>query len=492
MTPALVRSLKLALGVAVALALYALLGPSTGFSEQARRTAAAAALIAVWWVTEALPLEATGLLPIALFPLLGIADLKQASAPYANNVIFLFLAGMLLGQAMETWNLHRRLALGVLRAFGQGPAMLVGGFLVATAFVSMWVSNLAASVMMAPIALSVATAFSVRDAGPSFRPALLLAVAFGASIGGLGTLIGTPPTAQFAAFMAADVNRPVTFLEWLKIGLPLQAVMLPLAWLILTRLAFRVPARAARVEGSHAATDLGPWSWEERAVAIVFLLAAAGWIFTPVLAKWSALDGTLAGAILARVTDTGVGVTCAIALFIIPARTRTDQPNPTPRGLLTWRDAEKVHWGVLLLFGGGLSLAETLTRHGVDARLAHLAEPLHSLPLFFTLWIITLGAIILTEFASNTALVAAGLPIALGMSKALGVAPEVLLVTITLAASLGFMLPAGTPPNAVVFATRQVTMRQMMRGGLLLDLAASLLVPLLVLACAKAGVLPGV
>lgn len=484
MTPGLLRMVKLLAGLALAMGVYALLGPDSGFTELARRTAAAGVLIAVWWVTEAVPLEATGLLPIAVFPLLGIADIKQATGPYANPVIYLFLAGMLLGRAMEVWGLHRRLAVATLRAFGGGPAMLVGGFLVATAFVSMWVSNLAAAVMMAPIALSVANTYAERDAGVSFRPALLLAVAFGSSIGGLGTLIGTPPTAQFAAFMTDQVGHTVTFVEWLKVGLPLQAVILPLAWFILTVVAFKVPRRAAVIGDAQHAPP-GPWAWEEIAVGVVFLAAGAGWILTPLLAKWSAIEGTLAASLLSRVTDTGVGVVCALALFVIPAKARPGT------GLLTWTDAEKVHWGVLLLFGGGLALAEALTRHGVDAKLATFAQPLQGLPLFVTLWIISLGAIILTEFASNTALVAAGLPIALGMSKALGLPPEVLLVTITLAASLGFMMPAGTPPNAVIFATRLVTIRQMMRGGLLLDLAASVLVPALVLTCAKLGVLPG-
>lgn len=492
MTPGVRRTLALAAGALAAGLAYALLGPESGLTEAGRRTAAAGVLIGVWWVTEALSLEATGLLPLALFPVLGIADGKQTAAAYANPTIFLFLAGMILGQAMETWALHKRVALATLRVFGRGPAMLVGGFLVSTAFVSMWVSNLAAAVMMAPIALSVAKAFDEREAGASFCPALLLAVAFGASIGGLGTLIGTPPTAQFAAFMASEMKRPVSFAEWLGVGLSLMAVMLPVAWAVLAVVAFRVPRRAdgaTAFDPDRARRDLGAWTREQILVALVFVLAGCGWVFAPLAAQWDVLEGTVAAAVLGTCSDTVVGIACVLLLFLLPARAA---PGEGARGLLVWRDVEKVHWGVLLLFGGGLALAEALTRHGVDARLAALAQPLAGLPLFVLLWIIALCAILLTEFASNTALVAAGLPVALALSGALGVPPEVLLVTVTLAASLGFMLPAGTPPNAAIYATRMVTMRQMMRGGLLLDLAASVVVPTLVLAAKALGVLPGV
>ncbi|CAG1002292.1 Sodium-dependent dicarboxylate transporter SdcS [Phycisphaerales bacterium] len=483
------RLVKILAGVALALAAYALLGQS-GLTEPGRRTAAAALLIATWWVTEALPLEATGLLPIALFPILGISDIKEATASYANQIVFLFLGGMLLGQAMEAWNLHRRFALMTLRVFGGGPSMIIGGFLVATAFVSLWVSNLAAAAMMAPIALSVAATltFDREDHAATFRASLMLAVAFGASIGGLGTLIGTPPTAQFAVFMEEKLHRPISFLEWLQVGLPIQLVMLPLAWAVLTLVAFRVrggSGRAGRETIAREQAAMGPWTRPQVLVSLVFLGAGLGWILTPLLAKWDALQGTLAASILSRVTDAGIAIVCAMALFIIPAR------RPDGHALLTWRDAEKTHWGILLLFGGGLSLADALARHKVDAYIASLAGPLEGAPLFLVLWAFAVGAIILTEFASNTALVAAALPVALGISHRIGVAPEVLLVNVTLAASLGFMLPAGTPPNAVVYSTRLVTMRQMMKAGAWLDVASSLVVPALVWACLKLGLLPG-
>lgn len=488
MTPGAMRVLKLAAGVLAAFVAYVLLG-NTGLTEEGRRTAAAGLLIAVWWVTEALPLEATGLVPLALFPVLGVATIKEAATPYADQIVFLFLGGMLLGQAMETWNLHRRLALTTLRVFGGSTRGLVGGFLVATAFVSLWVSNLAAAAMMAPIAISVAGAVTHRDEryARTFRAALMLAVAFGSSIGGLGTLIGTPPTAQFAAFMSKQVGRDVSFLEWLKIGVPLQLVMLPLTWFVLTFVAFRVRGGGdARTIVARHEAELGGWTREQVLVGAAFLLAAVAWMARPFLLDLEALKDTPTLAVIQRVSDAGIAVACAMLLFIIPAR-RTDEPG----GLLTWRDAEKTHWGVLLLFGGGLSLADAISRHGVDKYIASLSGPLEGAPLLLILWAFAIVAIILTEFASNTALVAAGLPVALGVAEKLGVPPAVMLVNLTLAASLGFMMPAGTPPNAVVFATRMVTMRQMMRGGLLLDIAASILVPVLVYACHKLGVLPG-
>lgn len=485
----MIRLAKVLGGVLLAAIAYGLLGDS-GLTELGRRTAAAALLIATWWVTEALPLEATGLAPIALFPLLGIADIKEATAPYANQIVFLFLGGMLLGQAMETWNLHRRFALTTLRVFGGGPSRVIGGFLVATAFVSLWVSNLAAAAMMAPIALSVARTltFDREEHAATFRASLMLAVAFGASIGGLGTLIGTPPTAQFAQFMEVNLRQPVSFLEWLKVGVPLQAVMLPLAWLVLTVLAFRVRGGSGHAGAdvvAHERAEMGPWTRPQVLVSVVFLAAGLGWVLTPLLAKWHVLKDTMAGALLSRVSDAGVAMVCALAMFIIPVR------RPDGNALMTWRDAEKVHWGILLLFGGGLSLAEAIARHKVDVYIASLAGPLEGAPLFLVLWVFAVGAIVLTEFASNTALVAAALPVALGIARRLGVPPEVLLVNVTLAASLGFMLPAGTPPNAVVYSTQMVSMRQMMKAGAWLDVASSLVVPALVWLCLKLGLLPG-
>ncbi|MDX2131989.1 MAG: DASS family sodium-coupled anion symporter [Planctomycetota bacterium] len=483
--------LRVGAGVVAGALVYALLGAA--LSEEGRRVAALGVCIALWWVTEALPLEATGLAPIALFPLFGVATVEQAAAPYANPVIFLFLGGMILGQAMERWNLHRRVALWALAQVGAAPFMLIGGVLAITAFLSMWVSNTAAAVMMAPIAASIAGI--IASPAPGARrgiplgAALLLAVAYGASIGGLGSLIGTPPTAQFAAFMQRELDRPVSFGEWLRFGLCIVLIMGVAAWGVLSLLCAERTDPSSRAgvrdEIARQRRDLGAWTMGERVVLGTFLVAAFGWLGAPALARAPDLAGTLIADVCSRLKDSVVAIAAALALFILPGSLRPFRP------VLTWHEAERVPWGVLILSGGGLSLADALSRHGVDAALAGALAPLAGAPLLVLLFVLACGAIILTEFASNTALAAAALPVALAVARSMDVPPPLLLVTIVVAASLGFMMPAGTPPNAIVYATRRVTMRQMMNAGFRLDLLAAALAPVAVYAAWKLGLLPG-
>lgn len=471
---------------------YVLLGAQHGWTPEARRVAAVGALMASWWMTEALPIEATGLLPIALFPLLSIAPLDKAAAPYADKIIFLFLGGMLLGQTMERWNLHTRFSLRVISLLGASPSRLIGAFLLAAALLSMWVSNTAATVMMLPIGASVAS--WVREqrraaASPDghtasdrlddeLGAAIVLAIAFGASIGGVGSIIGTPPIAQFAAYVnrLADQNGGdrVTFFTWLRLGLPTLLIMLPAAWFVLSRMAFRFPREESgdiRPRMRQMLTSLGPMSAPQYLTLAVFAGAAILWV----------------GGHWLEIEDSVIAIGAAILLFIIPVR---DGDGPR-RSLLTWREAERIPWGVLLLFGGGLSLAQAIKSTGVDALIAAGADGLAGLPLLPLLWIIALVTIILTEFTSNTALVAAGLPVAEAVASRLGVPGAAVLVTMTLTASLGFMLPAGTAPNALIFASGRVSMKQMMRAGFRLDVLAAVLVPLLVLGALRAGFLPG-
>lgn len=452
-----------------------------GLSPQGRIVAAVGVLMAVWWVTEALPLAVTSLLPLGLFPVFGAVSMREAAAPYATDIIFLFLGGMLLGASMERWGLHRRFALAVLGAIGASPARLVGGFLCATALVSMWVSNTAATVMMLPIGASVAMLVGERLNCPegrhearrgAFSAALMLAIAFGATIGGVATLIGTPPIGQFAAFMETRLDRSVGFVEWMTFGVPVVVLMLPLTWLALTRVAFSIRGEApegVRELIAEQRSALGGWSGGERGTLAVFVLAGLGWVTS----TWTG------------VPDAAIAVLAASLLFVIPAG------GGTNRALLTWSEGAKVPWGVLLLFGGGLSLASAASATGVDAFLATRAEVLGGAPLWLTLFVVALAAILMTEFMSNTALVAIALPVVLLMAEPLGVPPAALLVTVTLAASLGFALPAGTAPNALVFSSGRVTIRQMIRGGIVVDVAAAVLVPLAVMAAMKLGVLPG-
>lgn len=470
----LARSLVIAAGVSLALITHRL-SASWGLSDEGRAVAAVGVLMAAWWMGEAISLEATSLLPIVLFPALGAATLEQVCAPFANKVIFFFLGGMMLGRALEVWNVHKRLAIGVVSFVGAQPRRLVGGFLLATAFVSMWVSNAAATVMVLPIALSVVE-LVCRNAGPDdakgrLRSAVLLSVCFGASIGGVGTLIGTAPMAFMRQYLETEAHVEVSFAEWLKVGLPLMGLMLPAAWLVLTRVAPRVPAagfgRAREViRGERAA--LGRWSAGQVMSLCVFGLAVVAWL----TASYTGLE------------DSTIAIGAALLLFALPA-------GKARRPLLTWDEARHVPWGVLVLMGGGIALADAITRHGVDKAIAELGSGLAGAHTLVVLMVIAAASVALTEFCSNTPLVAAGLPIigALALSANMPVVP--LVATMSLAASLGFMMPAGTPPNAIVFGSGQVTMRQMMKAGLGVDVCAAVIVPVLVWAAWRLGVLPG-
>ncbi|MBS0197953.1 MAG: SLC13/DASS family transporter [Planctomycetes bacterium] len=480
------RPLFVLLGVAAAVIVWFLLRAAPELSPQARTVASLGVLMAVWWMTEALPIEATGLVPLALFPLLRATTIEAAAAPYANKIIFLFLGGMLLGCAMERWNLHRRFALNVVRALGSGPSRLVAAFLLATAFVSMWISNTAATIVMLPIAASVAGWVSDHVTGDDaphrlcrqrLGPALVLAVAFGASIGGVGTVIGTPPIGQYQAYANTLVSQgrgsPVSFRSWLNLGLPVLAVVLPFTWFILAKVIFPIPLRTipgVRATITDELKSLGPMSPGERWTLCVFAAAATAWVLNPRSEQF----------------DTPIAIIAALALFLIPVK-----EAGLRRPLLTWPEAEKAPWGILILFGGGLSLADSIRETGVDRFIASGADGLSGMPLLPLLWIIGLVTIILTEFTSNTALVAAGLPVAEAIALKLGISPAPILVTMTLTASLGFMLPAGTAPNALVFASGRVTMREMMKAGFWLDVGCAFSVPLLVITAMKLGILPG-
>jgi sodium-dependent dicarboxylate transporter 2/3/5 len=485
--------LSILAGPIAALVVYFLLAPA-GLTPEGRIVAAVGVLMMVWWISEALPIAVTGLVPMAIMaPLLGLSrsEYTAFASPYADPIIALFLGGMLLGKAMERWQLHRRLALGVIHAVGSSPTLLVAGFLIATGFLSLWVSNTAATVMMLPIGASVAIIIVARlrestdpraaTVARAVGPALVLAIAYGASIGGVGTLIGTPPITQYAGFSRERLGVEVSFLAWMKLGIPVVAVMLFAAWVVLSRIAFRLSVGKVEGVGEYLESErraLGRLSVGEWGVLGVFLLACAGWMTS----SWTGLP------------DASVAMLAALLLFIVPARDAREGGNATPptwRPLLTWREAATIPWGVLLLFGGGLALAKAIETYGVDDAIAGLSSGLGGMPLFVVLFAVAAVSLILTEFASNTALVAIALPIGAAMAPALGVPAPVLLVTITLAASLGFAMPAGTAPNALVFASGLVRMRDMVRAGLWLDVVAAFFVPVVVLVAMKLGLLPG-
>ncbi|UUC81941.1 DASS family sodium-coupled anion symporter [Stutzerimonas stutzeri] len=434
--------------------------PPGGLSEKAWLTVGLAALMAVWWSTEAIPIPATSLLPILLIPLLDIDTLAKATAPYANPTIFLFLGGFLLGLAMQRWNLHKRIALATLLAVGNQPSRQIAGFMIATAFISMWVSNTATSIMMLPIGLLIAG--SEEKEGARFAVALLLGIAYSASVGGIATLIGTPPNALLAAFMRENYDVQIGFGQWMLLGLPLSIGMLVFIWWSLTRGGFRLAGGDSRGLLEKEMAALGPMSRAEKMVAVVFVLAAAAWIFQPLLADY--IDG---------VNDTSIAMAAAIALFLIPVDLHKRV------FLMDWEQANKAPWGVLLLFGGGLSLAGVIGASGLAEWIASSLGAFDALPLLAMIALVVTVIIFLTEITSNTATAAAFLPLLGALAVAQGLSPEMLAIPAAVAASCAFMMPVATPPNAIVFGTGQLPIQAMIKAGFVLNLFGVLLVSLL-------------
>lgn len=445
-------------GPLVAAAVYALVPLEPG----GRATAAIGAWMAVWWMTEAIPLPATALLPAVAFPLTGALSAGAALRPYASGVVFLFMGGFMIGLAMQRWKLHLRIALTLVRLVGTTPRLLIGGFMLATAALSMWISNTATAIMLLPVGVSVIDLLRthVNEADPAFvrfAAMLMLAIAYAASIGGLGTLIGSPPNLVFANFVGNELGRPVTMLTWMRVGVPLVLVMLPLAWLWLTRgMTLKVPA-AARAEIDAELGRLAPMSRGERVVGVVFVLTALAWILRPQL---NALPG------LARLDDTLIALTAALALFVIPVDWRRRV------FALDWDTAVKLPWGILLLFGGGLSLAAAIGANGVDAWLASGFAGLGGVAPIWVLLAVASLVIFVTELSSNTATANTFIPVLSAAAIGLGIEPMPVLMAAALAASCAFMLPVATPPNAIVFASGRVTIARMATTGFGLNLIA--------------------
>jgi len=493
-----IARMGLALGPALALAAWLLLPAAPdapgldagtaplGLDAAGRATAAVALWMAVWWLTEAVPLAATALLPVVLFPLLGIATIGAATAPYANPLIFLFLGGFLLGLAVQRVGLHRRIALWVLLRVGTSPSALVGGFMLASALLSMWISNTATAIMMLPIGVSVLRLLDEQtdadplatNSGPSrqaFGTALLLGIAYACSIGGTGTLVGTPPNLVLAAFMREHYGIDLGMARWLGIGLPLVVVLLPLTWWYLTRIAFQLPTTAL-ASGSSLLRDewarLGPMSRAERRVLALFALTAVGWLLRPQLVAWTGLQG---------LTDAGIAMLGALCLFVLPIRPMTPGAQQHQHRALDWETAKQVPWEILILFGGGLSLAAAVASNGVDAFIASGLIGLAGLPTWMLVLAVAALVVMLTEITSNTAVTTTLMPVLAATAVATGAPPGLLLTATALAASCAFMLPVATPPNAIVFASGQVGIARMARAGLGLNLIAVVVVTLVVM-----------
>jgi len=469
------QRLGLVLG-AVAFALLLALPAPTGLSAEGWSTAAVAVLMATWWMTEAIPIPATAMIPLALFPLLGVLSGPEAAAPYANELIFLFMGGFLLAVTMERWALHKRIALRILSAVGTSPNRLVLGFMIATAFLSMWISNTAATAMMLPIGIAVGEIFRPQDQEGryEFGLALMLGMAYGASIGGLSTLIGTPPNAVLAGAASEMLDVEIGFVQWMAVGVPVSAVMLPLTWLLLTRVLHRPGAlsgdAAAVIDGERGA--LGPPSRGERITATVFALTGLAWVLRSEKAMG---EVTIPGleTWVPSITDSTIAMTAAVLLFVIPVDWRKGE------FALDWTTARRIPWGVLVLFGGGLSLARAMDQSGLAAWIGGAVAALAAVPAWVIILIVVAMIVFLTEMTSNTATTTMAMPIMAGAAVGLGMDPLLLMASAALAASMAFMLPVATPPNAIVFGSGYVTIPQMVRAGFLLNLIAIAIITVL-------------
>ncbi|GAB3758139.1 DASS family sodium-coupled anion symporter [Zhihengliuella somnathii] len=474
------------LGPVLAVVVYGLMSLDPSTPNEMRLTAAVVALVATWWMTEAIPLAATSLIPIVAFPLLGILETSEATSPYASPTVFLFMGGFMIAIAMQKWNLHKRIALVALLGFGTKPNQVILGVMVVTAFLSMWVSNTATTLMMLPIALSLLDLVSHEDVDPReskrFSIALVLCVAYSATIGGLSTLIGSPPNLILAGFVEETYGFTVSFADWMKIGVPLAAVFLIIAWFVMTRFVF--PSDLGPVAGGRAVIrrelhDLGRMSQAEWIVLVVFGTAAFLWVFREPLAGIDAVARAV--PLLANLSDAEIAIGAGILLFLLPANKR--RAGEKLQGVLDWPSVQKgIPWGVLLLFGGGLSVAVGVRETQLSEYLGEKMHGLSVLPAFLLIAAVCLIILLLTEMTSNTATAATFLPVLGGVAIALGIDPLLILIPGAMAATCSFMLPVGTPPNAIVFGSGHITMANMLRGGIWLNLIGVVLITVAVYA----------
>jgi sodium-dependent dicarboxylate transporter 2/3/5 len=470
------------LGLALSLVIL-LLPVFSSMPRPARATLAVAVLMAVWWMTEAVPLAVTSLVPLVLFPCLQVSPVADVARNYGDHMVYLFLGGFMLATALERWNLHKRIAFRILLFMKGNLSMTLMGFLMATAFISMWVSNTAAALMMLPIALSVIRVAEEKlppAEGRTFATMLLMAVAYASSVGGMGTLIGSPPNLVLAGFMpkAFPGEPPITFFQWLLLGVPIIILFLPLTWAVLMAFGGEVSffRRKVRLDVGEMLRKeyqaLGPLSGQERAVIILFASAALMWIFREPIALgaftipgWSRLFPNPA-----YLHDSVVAIFMAILLFILRV-----QGKP----LLTWKEVEgRIPWGVLLLFGGGFALAETFTKSGLAGWVGQHLKFIADLPPFLSVLCITLIMTFLTEVCSNTAITATMLPVFAAIVPP-GTHPVAYLLPATIGASCAFMLPAGTPPNAIVFSSGHLTVARMAKTGLIMNLTTAVIITVL-------------
>lgn len=446
-----------------------LLPAPAGLTIEAWQTAGIALLLAVFWATEVLPIPVTSLLPIILFPALGILTMKESTTPYAAPTIFLLLGGFIIATGLSRWNLHRRLALNILVRVGEHPAALIAGFMGATALISMWISNTASTIMMIPIALSLISeiANDKQAEYQRFLLCLILGIAYSASIGGLGTIIGTPPNLFVVSYMKQTYDIDISFVDWMLFGVPTVIIMTSAAWWVLTRWVYSFSAQTITISSNliqDELTKMGPLTQPEKRLAFIFLLVATAWIIRVPLQQNL--------GILPWLNDALIALSGAVMLFMVPSGDTQEKGT----ALLDWEHANQIPWGVLLLFGGGLTLAAAIKSSGLAAWIGTSLSGFSSLPFIALLLGLVILVVFITELTSNTATTATLLPILGVLAANSGIDPILLFAPTALAASCAFMLPVATAPNAVVYASGKVTIPQMANAGFRLNLIAIMIV----------------
>lgn len=441
-----------------------------GLSTEGCAVLASTSWIAIWWITEALPIAVTALLPIVLFPLSGGLALSKTTAAYGHKFIFLFIGGFILAIAIQKWNLHKRIALTIIKIVGTKVTNIILGFMIATAILSMFISNTATAVMILPIGMAIVAQLknnpnTIEKENLIFGKALMLAIAYSASIGGMATIIGTPPNLFFVGIIKESYGINISFSQWFKFGLPLSLLLLSICWIYLTKFAFKFEQKTFP-GGSKLINDqlkaLGKISYEEKMILSVFILTALAWICRSLINKF-----------IPAIDDTIIAITSGIILFILPAKDRKKR-------LLIWEDTVKLPWGILLLFGGGMALAIGFESSGLAVWIGSQLTLLENIPLIVLLLILIASVNFLTEITSNLATTAVLLPVLASLADAINVHPYLLLVAATVAASCAFMLPVATPPNAVVFGSGYLEINDMVKKGFWMNLISILILTLIV------------
>ncbi|MFJ6413641.1 SLC13 family permease [Terribacillus saccharophilus] len=450
-----------------------------GLSYEGRMVLATTLWVATWWITEAIPIPATSLLPLILLPITQGLDGDTAASSYGDPIVFLFLGGFLIAMAMEKWNLHKRIALNIISVVGTSTSRIVLGFMIATGFLSMWVSNTAAVMMMLPIGTAIiyqasqaakSSKQNIREDNKKFEKSLVFAIGYAGTIGGLGTLIGTPPNIILAAMASSLFGVEISFGGWMLIAVPIVIILLFSAWIYLTRVVFRIKMK--ELPGGKdlilkEKRDLGKMSFEEKAVLAVFTFAAFMWVSRTFLWQEDALLEIIA---IPGISDTTIAVLAGVILFLIPSMNKKGQR------ILDWDVSKELPWGVLLLFGGGLAIAAGFTSSGLSQWMGDQLTVLEGLNIFVIIIISTTLVLFLTEITSNTATATMILPVMASLALALDVHPYAIMVPAAMAANCAFMLPVGTPPNAIIFASGKITIAEMVRTGFVLNIFTLILV----------------